>query len=161
MSFKASRLFQIKEIICTSSYLFFVIEWFEWTVLFRSCANCYINCLNKNMSNRNLILAIVICLQPCVWCLCCFCVIVIECPTPEIPVNGDTFDNQAMYGINDTIDFFCNYGYQLVGKATWTCQDNGKWDEDCIICMRKGILVVTKIVILKYSFSIVVVKICS
>jgi len=67
-----------------------------------------------------------------------FCVIVIECPQPEKPVNGDTFDKQAMYGVNDTVEFFCYYGYQLVGKATWTCQDNGKWNEVCVTCMRKG-----------------------
>ena len=40
--------------------------------------------------------------------------------------------------VGGTAGFICNFGYELVGAATLTCQANGMWSAPPPVCMSAG-----------------------
>ena len=48
------------------------------------------------------------------------------------PVNGGVSNTVA--GVGDTVTYFCNYGYELIGDTTVTCQASGNWSGSPPIC---------------------------
>ena len=48
----------------------------------------------------------------------------IVCDALPNPANGGVF---ARRGIGDTATYYCDYGYDLIGDSTVTCQSNGTW----------------------------------
>lgn len=55
-----------------------------------------------------------------------------------MPINGDIIDRRETFYVGDTVEFECDYGYDMAGKSNWTCQENGQWDESCVTCEREG-----------------------
>ncbi|WAR31178.1 CFAB-like protein [Mya arenaria] len=62
----------------------------------------------------------------------------IQCLEPSLPFYGDIEPKQMMYRVGDNLTHFCLPGYDMIGKADWTCQENGEWDSQCVICVTKG-----------------------
>ena len=53
------------------------------------------------------------------------------------PANGDvTFPSGTKYG--ESADYTCDTGYDLVGVASRTCQDDSSWDGTEPSCDIKG-----------------------
>ena len=48
------------------------------------------------------------------------------------PVNGDV--SNTLGEVGDTATYFCNYGYDLIGDVTVTCQSSGNWSGLPPIC---------------------------
>ncbi|XP_052788352.1 complement factor B-like [Mya arenaria] len=61
----------------------------------------------------------------------------IQCLEPSLPFYGDIEPKQMMYRVGDNLTHFCLPGYDMIGKADWTCQENGEWDSQCVICVTK------------------------
>ena len=47
------------------------------------------------------------------------------CDTLLDPANGGVVI--AGRGVGDIAEYFCDYGYELIGNGTATCQSNGNW----------------------------------
>ena len=47
------------------------------------------------------------------------------CDPPVAPSNGGEVHSGKLEG--DTVTYFCNKGYQLIGIESRTCQSNGEW----------------------------------
>lgn len=56
----------------------------------------------------------------------------IQCMEPTDPKYGRLKSSGRFIG--DKVLYECNSGYDLIGKAEWTCQPNGQWDSECVIC---------------------------
>ncbi|XP_053402345.1 sushi, von Willebrand factor type A, EGF and pentraxin domain-containing protein 1-like isoform X2 [Mercenaria mercenaria] len=56
----------------------------------------------------------------------------IKCMEPSNPRNGRLRLGGVFVG--DTATYECETGFRLIGNENWTCQPNGKWDHDCVIC---------------------------
>ena len=63
----------------------------------------------------------------------------VQCSVLNNPINGIIKcvlgDDQAP-SYEDTCNFTCNTGYELIGSDTTICQSNGKWYDANIICRR-------------------------
>ena len=67
----------------------------------------------------------------------CFCVtftLVVDCGVLDNPANGRIDVSQTSFGTTAT--YSCNSGFVLVGKATRTCQANGKWSGVAPTCSK-------------------------
>ena len=66
----------------------------------------------------------------------------IRCSNLSIPLSGNISScSSGIVGMGyegDTCSFSCNTGYELAGNDTRTCQDDGSWSDNHVIC-RKGI----------------------
>ena len=60
------------------------------------------------------------------------CKRIIKCPDLADPAGGNVELSGNRPG--DTASYTCNRGYDLVGKNTRTCQDNGKWSGEAPRC---------------------------
>ena len=59
----------------------------------------------------------------------------VDCGDPPVPENGDVTFDDTTFGNQATQS--CNSGYELQGVVIRTCQANGKWSDDVVICTRK------------------------
>uniref|UniRef100_H2Y5C5 Sushi, von Willebrand factor type A, EGF and pentraxin domain-containing protein 1 n=1 Tax=Ciona savignyi TaxID=51511 RepID=H2Y5C5_CIOSA len=59
---------------------------------------------------------------------------IIQCATPDEPLNGGFSPNQPAYDITDVVTFTCADGFILNGQSQITCQDTGLWSDDEPIC---------------------------
>ena len=39
--------------------------------------------------------------------------------------------------VGDTATYTCNDGFELVGAMTVTCESDGEWSDDPLLCRRK------------------------
>uniref|UniRef100_H2Y5C4 Sushi domain-containing protein n=1 Tax=Ciona savignyi TaxID=51511 RepID=H2Y5C4_CIOSA len=62
------------------------------------------------------------------------CTRIIQCATPDEPLNGGFSPNQPAYDITDVVTFTCADGFILNGQSQITCQDTGLWSDDEPIC---------------------------
>uniref|UniRef100_H2Z7B2 Sushi domain-containing protein n=1 Tax=Ciona savignyi TaxID=51511 RepID=H2Z7B2_CIOSA len=71
------------------------------------------------------------------------CVVII-CPTPSNPTNGDvTSEVVAPYLLGATVEYSCDSGFSLHGSASATCMETGLWSSPeptcrAIVCSRPG-----------------------
>uniref|UniRef100_H2Y5C7 Sushi domain-containing protein n=1 Tax=Ciona savignyi TaxID=51511 RepID=H2Y5C7_CIOSA len=65
------------------------------------------------------------------------CTRIIQCATPDEPLNGGFSPNQPAYDITDVVTFTCADGFILNGQSQITCQDTGLWSDDEPICDGK------------------------
>ena len=56
----------------------------------------------------------------------------VVCDALSNPVNGRV--NTTGTGVGDTATYFCDYGYNLIGNDTVTCQSSGNWTGPPPIC---------------------------
>ncbi|XP_045192577.2 complement factor B-like [Mercenaria mercenaria] len=56
----------------------------------------------------------------------------IQCMAPASPRNG-RLRPSGLY-VGDTATYECETGFRLIGNNKWTCQPNGNWDHECVIC---------------------------
>ena len=65
-------------------------------------------------------------------------ILLVSCPSLDSPSNGmlncSLGDDIPSY--EDTCNFTCNTGYELIGSETRTCQSNGSWSGSIAICSR-------------------------
>ena len=54
------------------------------------------------------------------------------CDALSNPVNGGIITTGTGFG--DTATYYCDYGYDLIGDLTVTCQSNGNWSGSPPIC---------------------------
>ena len=47
------------------------------------------------------------------------------CDVLSDPANGSV--STTGLGVGDTATYFCDYGYELIGDDTVTCQSSGSW----------------------------------
>ena len=47
------------------------------------------------------------------------------CDTLSNPVNGGVTTTGT--GVGDTAVYYCDYGYEMIGDDTQTCQSSGNW----------------------------------
>ena len=63
----------------------------------------------------------------------------IRCEDLSAPANGEIFScSSGIVGVGyegDTCSFTCNTGYELTGSDTRTCQSNGSWSGDDVVCI--------------------------
>ena len=57
------------------------------------------------------------------------------CPNLENPANGAVMMNGV--SPEDTANYSCDTGFDLVGAATLTCRDGGMWSPDPPVCRRE------------------------
>uniref|UniRef100_H2Y5C6 Sushi domain-containing protein n=1 Tax=Ciona savignyi TaxID=51511 RepID=H2Y5C6_CIOSA len=62
------------------------------------------------------------------------CTRIIQCATPDEPLNGGFSPNQPAYDITEVVTFTCADGFILNGQSQITCQDTGLWSDDEPIC---------------------------
>uniref|UniRef100_H2Y5C8 Sushi domain-containing protein n=1 Tax=Ciona savignyi TaxID=51511 RepID=H2Y5C8_CIOSA len=65
------------------------------------------------------------------------CTRIIQCATPDEPLNGGFSPNQLAYDITDVVTFTCADGFILNGQSQITCEDTGLWSDDEPTCDRK------------------------
>ena len=53
-----------------------------------------------------------------------------------MPTNGMIICSLGDDGVEDTCNFTCNTGYELIGSETRTCLSNGSWSGDDVMCRR-------------------------
>ena len=66
-------------------------------------------------------------------------VLLVTCPSLDDPTNGMiscTLGDDAVLSYEDTCNFTCNTGYELTGSDTRTCQSDGSWSGDSVMCSR-------------------------
>ena len=56
----------------------------------------------------------------------------VSCGILDGPDNGAINCTGSVY--EDTCSFTCDYGYELTGSDTRTCQSNGSWSGDETVC---------------------------
>ena len=56
----------------------------------------------------------------------------IVCDVLSNPVNGRAITTGTGFG--DTARYYCEYGYELIGNVTVTCQSSGNWSGSPPIC---------------------------
>ena len=54
------------------------------------------------------------------------------CDALPNPANGGV--SAIGTGIGDTATYYCDYGYDLIGNGTATCQSSGNWSGSPPIC---------------------------
>eukprot|EP00795_Rhopilema_esculentum_P010617 gene10617-19356_t len=59
----------------------------------------------------------------------------LSCGNPGRPEDGRRFGSNFTVGAN--VSYRCNGGYTLVGSAIRTCQSNGLWSGELVICLDK------------------------
>ena len=62
-----------------------------------------------------------------------------SCTVLTNPHNGTincSLGDDGVYSYEDTCSFTCNTGYELTGCETRTCQSNGSWSGDDVMCRR-------------------------
>ena len=67
----------------------------------------------------------------------------IQCDVLSLPFNNGnmTLCSSGRVGVGyegDTCSFTCNTGYDLTGSDTRTCQSDGSWSGNDVVC-RKGL----------------------
>ena len=64
----------------------------------------------------------------------------IQCDDLSSPANGEMMScSSGKVGVGyegDTCSFTCNTGYELTGSDTRTCQSNGNWSGNDVMCTR-------------------------
>ena len=61
---------------------------------------------------------------------------VVNCSLLNMPTNGMIICSLGDDGVEDTCNFTCNTGYELIGSETRTCLSNGSWSGDDVMCRR-------------------------
>ena len=66
-------------------------------------------------------------------------ILLVPCQSLSSPSNGiincSLGDDEAL-SYEDTCSFTCNTGYVLTGNDTWTCQSDGSWSGNSVMCGR-------------------------
>ena len=88
-----------------------------------------------------------LCIHGCVisgsfWLIIPYCVLLtftssVDCGPPPQIVNGTVFSGGIFTSVGRTARYRCNFGTNLVGNSTITCQDDGTW-EDPPMCVLPG-----------------------
>ena len=60
----------------------------------------------------------------------------LSCGNPGRPEDGRRFGSNFTVGAN--VSYSCNGGYTLVGSAIRTCQSDGLWSGELVICVDKS-----------------------
>ena len=63
----------------------------------------------------------------------------VQCDNLSIPTNGNISCSSGRVGVGyegDTCSFSCNAGYGLAGDDTSTCQNDGNWSSNDMICTK-------------------------
>ncbi|XP_069577993.1 complement factor B-like [Brachyistius frenatus] len=61
---------------------------------------------------------------------------IVECPDPNVLVNGNVFPPQMNYLVGNKTMYECYSGYTLRGSSSRVCLKNGKWSGSTPICSR-------------------------
>ena len=59
-----------------------------------------------------------------------------QCSRPTLE-NGRFEDDKQLYDAGETVDFYCDEGFNLVGAQRITCQATSEWSDDFPSCDRK------------------------
>ena len=65
--------------------------------------------------------------------------IIVPCPPLTGPNNGTitcSLGDDRVSSYEDTCNFTCDFGYELTGSDTRTCQSNGSWSGSDDVCRR-------------------------
>ena len=68
-----------------------------------------------------------------------FTLLAISCPSLSEPSNGIikcSVKNDRGFSYEDTCNFTCETGYELIGSESRTCQINGNWSGSIAMCTR-------------------------
>ena len=57
------------------------------------------------------------------------------CPELEAPTNGNI--RVVGYDVGNVTFYSCNVNYQLDGRSTRTCGNDGQWSDEAPTCRRK------------------------
>ena len=71
--------------------------------------------------------------------MCMVFIFKVHCPMFVTPMNGDvlcTLMSGIMPSYDDTCNVTCSTGYELTGSDTRTCQSDGSWSGDDVMCRR-------------------------
>ena len=65
--------------------------------------------------------------------------LLVSCPSLNEPSNGIikcSVENDRSLSYEDTCNFTCETGYELIGSESRTCQSDGSWSGSVAICNR-------------------------
>ncbi|XP_078394086.1 uncharacterized protein LOC144678030, partial [Cetorhinus maximus] len=57
-----------------------------------------------------------------------------KCVGPTYIENGFFYPRKISYAVNETIEFECDQGFQLIGSRNRTCLPNGRWSGRTTVC---------------------------
>lgn len=69
-----------------------------------------------------------------------FLAVALQCSDPGVPANGGR--DRASGTVGDVVTYICNFGYNLRGSSTRTCQASGSWSDSMPSCERKTVQLV-------------------
>ena len=69
----------------------------------------------------------------------------VSCPSLTPLENGVINCSLGDDTYNDTCNFTCNTGYEIIGDEARTCQSDGSWSGNEIICSRGILAILTHI----------------
>lgn len=62
----------------------------------------------------------------------------ITCPSPEVPEHGEV--DGADHSFQSAVLYSCHKGYQIYGRDTRFCLEDGTWSGEMPICQSKSIM---------------------
>lgn len=60
-----------------------------------------------------------------------------SCPHVEAPSHGQILSSETNFKYPTTIQFMCDFGFQMIGVSAMQCQLDGRWNGTVPTCIRK------------------------